>query len=225
MDSLGHRDERKAEKQLQAKEKELRMGFCPPESMRLSKFIEDCLRRSGDQVVESTKTEYRQAMEHFIRVVGDIDFQTVTHEHGERFRQACLDDGNKPTTVAKKLRELHAVFQLAVDRAQIDENPLAHVKPPKAAKNSVIRTYTEEQCDRLIREASAFQSQDILEFDIVITLALTSGMRKGEILNLVWSDIDFDQMTITVTPKESTDYTWEWKIKDHDKRTAHPGNG
>lgn len=36
---------------------------------------------------------------------------------------------------------------------------------------------------------------------------------------MVWADIDFGEMTIDVTPKQSTDETWEWKIKDTDRRT------
>ncbi len=43
-------------------------------------------------------------------------------------------------------------------------------------------------------------------------------MRKSEMFNLVWSDIDFDEMIIEVNPKEDTDETWEWKIKDTDRR-------
>ena len=46
-----------------------------------------------------------------------------------------------------------------------------------------------------------------------------SLMRKSEILNTVWSDIDFDNMTIEISPKENTDYTWAWEIKDTDSRT------
>ena len=43
-------------------------------------------------------------------------------------------------------------------------------------------------------------------------------MRKSELLNLVWSDIDFDQRTLTVTPKPDTTATWQWEIKDSDER-------
>ena len=57
-ESLRHGDERKAEKQRLKKAKELKMGFCPPTSLRLSEFITDCLRRSGTQIRPSTKTEY-----------------------------------------------------------------------------------------------------------------------------------------------------------------------
>lgn len=47
-------------------------------------------------------------MEHFIRTFGNIDFQDVTHRHGEQFRQACLDLGNAKNTVGKKIRQLPA---------------------------------------------------------------------------------------------------------------------
>ncbi|MGD0597302.1 MAG: site-specific integrase [Sedimentisphaerales bacterium] len=37
---------------------------------------------------------------------------------------------------------------------------------------------------------------------------------------MVWSDIDFGEMTIEVNPKDNTEQTWEWKIKDTDRRTV-----
>ena len=54
-ESLHHSDRRKAEKQRTKKEKELRMGFCPSTSMKLSQFSEDCLRQTGNQIRETTK--------------------------------------------------------------------------------------------------------------------------------------------------------------------------
>ena len=153
-ESLGHGDERKAKRQRLKKEKELRMGYCQPSSLRLSEFITDCLRRSGTQIRPSTKTEYTQAVNHLIEIIGDIDFQAVNFKHGEQFRQACLDKGNRPNTVSKKIRELHAVFQLAVDRKQLEENPFDNLSKPKSNKNKTIITYTDDECDRLVRNAS-----------------------------------------------------------------------
>lgn len=218
--SLGHSDSKKAEKQRLQMEKELRMGFCAPGSMKLSEFVEDCLRRTGNQIRPSTKKDYEKSIKSLIEIVGDIDFQSVNHQHGEQFRQVLLDKGNAPTTVGKKLRSIHALFQLAVKRKQIEENPFHDVKPPRCPKNKKIITYTPEECDRLIRSASELQGQYMLQWNLVIVLALTTGLRKSEILNMCWSDISFDEQTLTVTPKQNTDYTWEWKIKDHDMRTV-----
>lgn len=53
--SLGHADKRKAERQKKQKELELRMGIVPPTSMKLSKFVENSLTRTGDQMRAGTR--------------------------------------------------------------------------------------------------------------------------------------------------------------------------
>ena len=84
--SLGHANKRKAERQRTDKEHDLRTGYVGPKSLRLSKFMEDSLLRTGDQIRESTQREYRGSMQDFIRTVGDIDFRRVTVIHGEKYR-------------------------------------------------------------------------------------------------------------------------------------------
>ena len=53
----------------------------------------------------------------------------------------------------------------------------------------------------------------------MITVALATAMRRAELLNCTWADIDFDAQTIEVNPKKNTKDTWEWLIKDADHRT------
>jgi len=215
--SLGHSDRRKAGRQRDQKERELRIGLLGPESIRLSDFLEDSLVRTGGQIRESTRHEYRSAMEHFINVVGDIDLQKVGHKHGELFRQVCLDQGNSPAIAAKKLRHIKRLFQLAVDRKQLDENPVRQVKLPRSPGKKVV-TFSPEQCERILRAAQDCQGRTSVRWDLLIALALMTGMRRGELLNTVWSDIDFEAKTIEVSPKKNTDRTWEWHIKDTDRR-------
>jgi len=216
--SLHHTDYRKAERQRAQLERELKMDRVEPESMRLSKFLEDSMARTGDQIRESTRNEYESAMRDFVKVVGNKDFQCIKHTHGEVFRQACLDKGNSPATVAKKLRELKRLFQLAVERRQLEENPLRYVKVPKSPKNPQIRIYTDDECNRMVRAASQVQDDLILEWDLMIILALVTALRKSELLNLTWGDIDFEEYTLLVSPKQDAEETWEWKIKDTDCR-------
>jgi integrase len=216
-ESLGHTNQRKAERQRAQKERELRMGYVEPGSMKLRDFMEDSLAKTGDQIRESTRIDYREAMEDFITVLGNVDYQCIQQAHGEFFHQICLDRGDSPATIAKKLRGLKRFFCLAVQRKQLEENPLQYVKLPKVPKQR-IKIYTQEEINRMLKSASQFQNTDVLEWDLMITLAITTGMRKSELLNMVWSDIDFGEMTIEVTPKKNTDETWEWRIKDTDRR-------
>lgn len=216
--SLGHSNKRLAEKQRAEKEHELLRGVVTPESMKLSKFMEDSLTKTGKQIRQSSKIEYERAMNHFIDAVGNIDYQFVTHRHGEHFLQYALDKGWSKATVKKRLREISRFFQVAVLRGQLDENPLRNVKAPKAPKKN-IRIYSLDECRRMLKTATEYKGQDGLNWALLITLALTTGMRKSEILNVVWDDIDFEKMTIDVQAKKETEYTWQWDVKDSDYRT------
>lgn len=222
-ESLGHSDERKAEKQRLSKEKELRMNYCQPRSMRLQEFFEDSLRRTGDQIRESTVAEIRCTVKDFISVLGNIDFQSVTLQKAEYYRQSCLDRGNAKATVGKKLRHLKRLFQLAVNRKQIEENPFAHITMPKGKKKK-IRVYSKDECHRILRAAKEYvaeqNDESMVRWDLLILIALETGMRRGELLNLCWGDIDFEEQEIDVTSKQNTAETWEWLIKDSDERTV-----
>ena len=216
--SLGHADRRKAERQRAQKESELRMGIVAPQSMKLSDFLKDSLSRTGSQIRESTQQEHRFAMKHFVKVIGNIDYQSVRLKHGELFRQACLDQGNSPATVSKKLRALKRLFQLAVERKQLEENPLKYIKLPKWTPRK-IETFDVNECERLIKAARDCQTEISVQWDMLIIIALTTGMRRGELLNAVWTDVDFDGNTLDVSPKKNTAKTWEWQIKDCERRT------
>ncbi|MCU0917097.1 MAG: tyrosine-type recombinase/integrase [Planctomycetes bacterium] len=190
--------------------------------MRLSDFAADSLTRTGDQIRESTRREYDAAMNDFVRVVGNKDFQTVTIDDAEVYRQQCLDRGNAPATVAKKMREIKSVFQTAVKRRQLDGNPFQHVKMPRCPKNE-IHIYTEAECDRIIRAAQEFvltgNPETSVRWDLLILTALCTAQRRAELLNSIWSDVDFAEQTIKVSPKEDVAETWLWRIKDTDRRT------
>ena len=215
--SLGHSDRKKAERQRAQKESELRMGIVALESMRLIYFLEDSLAITGDQVRESTHDECLCAMKHLIEEMGNIDYQRVDLSHGELFRQKQFDKGNSPATVAKKLRFLKGLFQLGVHRGQLDENPFRHIKMPKLPKKKVER-YTADECHRITKAAREILRPGDLRWDLLVITALCTAMRRSELLNCTWTDIDFDEMTIEVSPKKNTDYTWEWLIKDADHR-------
>ena len=180
--SLKHADARKAERQRAQFERELRMGSVEVGSMKLSVFLEDSLRRTCGQVRESTLVQHSISMKHFIKVVGDIDFLKIRHEHGERFIQACLAEGNSLATANKKIRSVKRLFQLAVERSQFEENPFKRVRKPKVPRRKV-RIYSQDECECLVKGGQAPFQKGLLQWDLLILLALSTGMRRGELLN------------------------------------------
>lgn len=70
---MGHADKRKAQRQCDQKERELRMGVVELSSVRLSVFVKDSIERTKGQVRESTLYQTKNAMEHLVETIGDID--------------------------------------------------------------------------------------------------------------------------------------------------------
>ena len=221
-ETLGHTDRRKAEKQRAQKERELRMGYVEPSSMRLRDFMEDSLVRTGDQIRQSTRRIAETAMNNFIGTIGNIDFRSVTLAHGELYRQASFDRGKSNATVKKDLAAIKRLFTLAVNRKQLDENPLQHIAMPKLPKKK-INIYTNAQCQRIQMAAQEYTAkwnpEKSINWDLMITVALATAMRRSELMNCTWADVDFDAQTIEVNLKENTKDTWKRFIKDAEHRT------
>jgi len=217
--ALGHSDKRKAEKQRAQLARELRMDTVEAGSMRLTEFLKDSLNRTRGQVRENTILVYESTMREFIDVVGDVDYRCICHEHGERFMQRCLNRYNQPATVTKKISVLKRLFQCAVERGQLEENPLRYIRKPKTAQHS-IHVYSDQECTRLVNAAQQLQIGTPFRWDIFILTALCTGMRRGELLNIVWQDIDFQDGKINISPKLDTESTWMWHLKDMDRRSV-----
>jgi integrase len=215
--SLRHADKRKAEQQRAQLERDLRMGTVAPGSLKLKEFLEDSLGRTRGNVRDSSLKAYEDCFQDFIRFAGNVDYRSITLRHGEQYIQACLDRGNRPATAGKKVRHLKRLFQLAVERGQLEENPFRFLKSLKSPVK-IIRVLSEEECHRLLDTASKYEAHNTVNWLLVLKLTLCTGMRKGEVLNLTWMDVDFEAKTVNVSPKSNTAYTWLWHIKDSDHR-------
>ena len=54
--------------------------------MRISDLAADSLARTGDRIRESTRQKYLAAIEDFVQVIGNKDYQRVTPGDSESYR-------------------------------------------------------------------------------------------------------------------------------------------
>jgi len=90
-------------------------------------------------------------------------------------------------------RLLSAIFNDAIEWQVIVISPASRVKPPKVTRTQ-IACYDEKQTFSMLGALEA----EPLKYKTAIVLALTTGLRRGEIMGLEWQDINFEDNTITV---------------------------
>ncbi|MHC4705455.1 MAG: tyrosine-type recombinase/integrase, partial [Planctomycetota bacterium] len=93
------------------------------------------------------------------------------------------------------------VFQLAVHRRKLDENPLHFIDMPRSPKKKV-STFKHDECRRILKAAAEYRQESnpdtSVKWDLLILTALSTGMRRGELLNCTWRNVDFEDLTIEV---------------------------
>ncbi|MCE5317474.1 MAG: site-specific integrase [Parachlamydia sp.] len=98
-----------------------------------------------------------------------------------------------PSTVVRYMAALSHAFTIAKKEWNwIDESPITKVKKPREPRGRVRFLDAFEQ-DKLLQACRASSNQYLYT---IVVVALSTGMRKAEILNLKWSDIDLEKERI-----------------------------
>jgi integrase len=103
----------------------------------------------------------------------------------EHFQTERLQKGNRPGTVNRHISIMKHMFTKAVDWEMVDDETLKRVRRVKLLEenNRRLRYLSKEECQSLIRCCDNHLKP-------IVTMALNTGMRKGEILNLKWDNVD-----------------------------------
>jgi len=192
-----------------------------PGRMTLASFVEYDMDIIKLDVKSSTLHEYGIASNHAKEAIGgDIQLTQISWRHVSAIKQRLADRNCSKATLRKTIITLRAMFNRALKQGLVNSNPFAEQRLPKVQSKQK-RIYSKAEVKRMIEAAP-----DIW-WESFITLAVTSGMRKAEILNLTWRDIDFTNETVTVSAKRAgtfkvADYEYpilNWSAKSHHERT------
>jgi integrase len=99
-----------------------------------------------------------------------------------------------PSTVVRYCAALSHALTYAVQWEWLNENPMRKVKKPQEPRGRV-RYLSVEERGRLLEACSDGRNHYL---HAVVTLALMTGMRKGEIMGLRWSDVDLERRRIVL---------------------------
>lgn len=97
------------------------------------------------------------------------------------------------------------MYNAAINTGAATSNPITKTKPPKAVKPDY-RVLTAEETREFIKLAGEVDSDYYNHMmPVVYTLAIKTGMRKGEMFGLMWQDIDLEHRSIHLSHNLSND--------------------
>jgi len=160
--------------------------------------VADLIKRYRDTVTINKRgvaTENHR-LEVFLRCEwADKLLNQITTQTFASYRDARLKEV-RPATVVRELGILRSIFETARNEwdVPIPENPLARVRKPKQpdARN---RRLQDGELERLLM-ACRTGTNDWLRPSILI--AIETGMRRGELLNIQWQDLDLEASTLNI---------------------------
>ncbi|MDH5667670.1 MAG: tyrosine-type recombinase/integrase [Nitrospira sp.] len=133
----------------------------------------------------------RQALNHLLPVFGEMVLAEVSPKLLAGYKAQRRIEGAAPATINKELQLVRHAFNIAMREWEwCRENPMHRVSM-EPVQNEVDRWLTAKEEDALMAAASSWLRE-------IITFALNTGMRQGEILNLQWQDVDFTRGTLMV---------------------------
>ncbi len=157
----------------------------------------------ADMFVENySKVNKRSWRDDFYRLrkcsgfFGNVYLHEISSLDVEMFKSTVIRGGLSKTTVNHYLKILRRMFNIGIDWGYADANPVKHVKLYSEKDSLKERILTEEEEVRLFEAASE-------RLRPILAVALNTGMRRGEILNLTWNRVDLERRLIRVVKTKS----------------------
>jgi len=160
------------------------------QSKRLSAFISEFLSTVSSFYSKVTLGIYRYALRSFFSTVGDLQLTAVCAQHIDLFRQRRIKEVSA-ITLNINLRALRSAFYYAVRWQILKSNPFTKVPLSPVPERDPIFFSSE---DFKLIVGSIKQEW----FRSIVILAACTGMRRGEIVNLRWKDVDLSQKVVRV---------------------------
>ncbi len=156
----------------------------------------------ADSVSDTVRLTTYQGYERICRLhikpaLGRIKLKDLTVIHVRGLYKERLESGLAPRMVQLVHVLLHKALTQAVMDGLIPRNVTEAVKAPRPEKKE-IQPLSPEQARVLLATARGDR------FEALYMLAISTGMRQGEMLALKWEDINFDARTLQVKRTLST---------------------
>lgn len=159
-------------------------------------YIEDYVKVQSSP---ATVKDYQEFIDRYIKPeFGTIALQDLKKQHIQkvynrwRVKSPLSDKPLRATTIQHINRILKAGLNVAIELEYIKTNPAKGIKIGKDEVSQHIDVYTNEEIKKLQKAVKG------TDMELPVALLFDCVLRRGELLGLRYSDIDFENKTITI---------------------------
>lgn len=212
-----------AEKALAKFVTEIESGtYADSKNMTIAKFKEEWVSIHVSKLAPKTQREYLRMFDaHILPQLGNIKLEDLRPSHLNKFYEYLKQDDirldGKPGMLSERSQRYYhgvisSMLQDAMKWQYIVSNPATRSEAPRVQKKST-QSYDESQSAELLLALSA----EPIKYRLLVTLAIFTGLRRGELLGLEWKIIDMDKGQLAVV--KQSQYTPETGIVDRTTKT------
>lgn len=163
-----------------------------PSRVTVAEFLDRWLAIDGPNLAPSSRLTYAIIMRrHIVPHIGNVRLQSLRADHIQRLVVAQRESG----AGLPSIELAHIILRRALNRAcrwgLLAINPALHVDIPHPARREM-QTFTADQV-RVFVQACAGSRLAALFY-----LAVTTGLRQGELLGLQWGDVDWTTRALRI---------------------------
>lgn len=169
----------------------------------IDRFVEVCIPKHPKYYPKKV-----QQLERWKKEIGSIYLSDLSPAHLSQVRDKMLNEltakklPRSPSTVNRYLAAFSKALSVAVKEWEwIEENPALKISKPKEARGRDRYLSLDEQA-RLLEACKSSVNSYLYP---IVSIALLTGMRYGEIVKLHWKDINFEMRHITLQETKNGD--------------------
>jgi integrase len=159
-------------------------------SLALKQYLSEFLAYAETTYAAKTLELMRNVIKGFQSLHPHAYLAELTAQHIDAYKAKRLREVS-PVTVHIELRTLRSVLNVARRWKMLETDPCDGVSLPQLPERAPL-ALTREDFEKLI---SCIRENWLRE---LVIFAVQTGMRRGELLNLKWSSIDFERRLVTV---------------------------
>ncbi|HEX7318877.1 MAG TPA: site-specific integrase [bacterium] len=163
------------------------LGIADVQNVIFDKLCDDYLQFSRANKAYRSYRRDLSSLKQMLRTFGGKPVAAITAYEFEQYKNLRRQDVS-PASVNREISCVKHMFNKAVQWGYLNNNPLRLVMKFKEPPGRV-RYLNEEEINRLIAACNGHVRS-------MVIMALNTGMRRGEILNLKWGDVDLRNRVI-----------------------------